>query len=167
MTVEKMVEELWAKEQIRQGIYNYTRSMDHIDKELGHSVFWPEAKGDYGIWFQGTCWEFVDWTIGYHSNEALATFHQMTNISVTVNGDKAGSETYGLVVLRHPKEEGKQDEYVVRGRYIDQWECRQGQWKISDRRYVIDMADRREVTRYDTPFGGSRHPDDLSYEVLK
>ena len=42
------LEQLVAKEAIRDQIYTYCRSLDRIDNELGYSVFAEDSEVDYG-----------------------------------------------------------------------------------------------------------------------
>ena len=64
-------------------------------------------------------------------------------------------------------------EYLVSGRYIDRYECREGDWRISIRQYVIDWSRTSEYTGHDPNklfeglvYKGTKGRDDLSYAIL-
>lgn len=168
MIEKEYLNELIAKESIRDVIYKYCRAMDRIDREMGCAVFSPECQVDYGIWFKGTGYEFVDWVSDFHSSKMLASSHQVSNILIQVNGDKAGSETYVHVVLRSMNEDGPLQEQVGFGRYIDEWAVLDREWKITKRKYIMDISDVRDIMNdAGQTGGGSRDKTDPSYPVLR
>jgi len=167
MTENNLLDELIAKESIRNVIYKYCRSMDRIDKEMGYEVFSPECQVDYGIWFKGTGYGFIDWVSDFHSSKILATSHRVSNSMIQINGDKAGSETYVHVILRSKNNDGRLQEQAGYGRYIDEWALSGGEWKITQRKYVTDISDIRDITNDGGQTGdGSRDKTDPSYSVL-
>ena len=46
------------------------------------------------------------------------------------------SESYVNACIRL----GDGNDIVVRGRYLDTWSCRAGEWRIDDRRYENDLT---------------------------
>lgn len=123
-TADRQLQELLDKQAITEVIYRYGRSMDRLDRELGRSVFWPEATADYHQqMYQGTGYGFVDMVMEAHPNYA-ADSHQFSNILITIDGDTATSETYGDVTLRRLDEDGHCIDSRNLGRYVDHWEKR-------------------------------------------
>ena len=64
-------------------------------------------------------------------------------------------------------------EYLVAGRYIDHYECRDGDWRISLRQYIYDWSRTGDFSGSDPnglfeslTYRGKHTMDDLSYEVL-
>src|SRR5258707_7375160 len=57
--LHKIVEELAAKEAIREILYKYTRGMDRIDPETAKSVYHPDADDLHWGWFLGNSQRFV------------------------------------------------------------------------------------------------------------
>jgi SnoaL-like domain len=138
-SVQTGLQELLDKQAITEALFRYARSMDRLDRELGYSVFWPEATADYDQqMYQGTGHGFVDMCM-----EAHPTFHshshQFSNILITVNGDTATSETYGDVTLRQVVDDGTYVDMRNLGRYIDRWERRNNEWRIISRIYLHDF----------------------------
>ena len=129
------LEVLLAKDEISQQIYNYSRALDRMDKDLALQMMHPD-----GQWSGGTREQFV--TGAWDINGTFATHsHQMTNSSIRVDGDKAVSETYGWVPLRRPTKEGDKtlitEVYVTR--YVDRWSKRNGKWALDERQLIVDM----------------------------
>ncbi len=133
------LQELLDKQSITEAVYRYARSMDRLDRELGYSVFWPEATADYHEqMYQGSGHGFIDMCM-----EAHPTFHshshQFTNVLIHIDGDTATSETYGDVTLRRIDDDGNFVDMRNLGRYVDRWERRDGEWRIIARTYLHDF----------------------------
>jgi len=136
---------LLDKQAIMEQIYNYGRSMDRLDVELGKAVFHPEAPADYGEMYRGTGYGFVEFALKSHLN-FLVHSHQFSNILIQVDGNTARSETYGDVNLRYRDDKGVVHDMRNLGRYVDVWEKRDGTWRILDRKYIHDMDHTRPAT---------------------
>lgn len=155
--------ELLDKQEITEQIYNYARSMDRLDLELGKSVFHPEATADYGTqMYQGTGYGFVEMCMKAHLQH-LTHSHQMGNILIEVNGDTALSETYGDVTNRSLDKNGILYDSRNLGRYVDRWLKRDGTWRIIERKYIHDFD--QSGPAIDTLFQtlGYRDKSDSSY----
>lgn len=168
MDQQKMLEILWAKDQIRHKIYAYSRACDRVQRDLQNEVFWPEAQLDYGeALYQGGVDGFAEFSDNYHLTLCSGTHHAMANTYIIVEGNKAFSETYGLIALRSlVDEEGVLKEYTGRHRYIDEWECRDGEWKIIKRTHCKDFCDDRVITNSGEPAMSTRDNQDPSYIAL-
>lgn len=150
---------------IHTQLNNYCRAMDRCDVELGCAVFHDDAVLDYGAIFRGAPRDFVTQTLRAHFS--LEThLHRISNITIAVNGDRAGSEAYVDAIFRGAAE-GRAFEIRSCGRYIDRWEKRDGRWAISKRQYVhaIDsVGPALEKQRFES--AGARDLSDPSYTVL-
>jgi hypothetical protein len=146
-------------------IYRYCRAMDRCDAELGYSVWHEDGEADYGVLFKGTGRGFVDFALQAHHDFMLMHSHQVTNIILTLDGDRASSESYTTAALRH-KEGERLMQTTVRGRYLDRWSCRNGRWGIDRRIYAHDFDEDHEITATVTPGWGRRDRSDASYQVL-
>jgi hypothetical protein len=136
---QRELQALLDKQDITEVIYRYGRSMDRLDRELGYSVFWPEAMADYHQqMYQGSGHGFVDMVMEAHLQFATHS-HQFSNILITVDGDEALSETYGDVTLRRVDGDGRFVDTRSLGRYVDRWERRGDEWRIIDRQYLHDF----------------------------
>lgn len=153
--------ELVDRQAIIEQIYRYCRAMDRIDNDLGRAVWHPDGTADYGAIFQGTGAQFVDWVSKNHARMRSHS-HQVANILVWLDGDRATSEAYVTAALREDRDGGIV-ETVVRGRYVDRWSRRQGCWAIDHRRYVHDMDETRPIVAAGMAVDGRRDRTDPSY----
>jgi len=122
-------DELADLEAIRDTARRYCRGVDRLDAELMKSAYWPEATDCHGV-FDGNAWEFADFCMEAHL-PWRGTMHCIFNHSVTLDpgGSAARGEIYNVTYLF--KEGGEQDTWY--GRYLDDYEKRDGEWRISRR----------------------------------
>lgn len=158
------LDELLAKQAISEVVYRYCRSMDRMDVELGYTVWHDGGTANYGPLYSGTGRGFIEWVTEYH-RQLTAMSHQVANILIDVNGDKADSESYITVAL-YSSNGGKETLTTGRGRYLDQWSFRNGRWAIDHRDFILDFDFTSEIK---TNFPGwyTRDKDDKSYHVIK
>jgi hypothetical protein len=145
-------------------IYRYCRSVDRLDVALGHSIWHEDGRADYGSIYQGPGKGVIDLICAQH-RQALHCSHQVTNVLIELNGDRAGSESYVTATLRVLHED-RLRQITVWGRYIDSWSRRSGRWGLDERIAIRDFDEIRDVTemaRYDA---GRRDRADPSYKVL-
>lgn len=157
---------LLDKQAITETLARYCRGVDRIDLDLIRSVFHVDGVADYGAMFRGSGYEFAEFIAQVHP-AMEAHSHHLSGVSITVQGDRAGSECYVIARLRSRSDEGIVTDTVSHGRYVDLWERRDGIWRIAHRRYLHVLDDTRiiEATMFEP--GGSRDRSDPSYDVLK
>ena len=159
------LEVLLAKQAIAEVLADYARGADRIDVELLRSVFHPEAIADYGAMFTGTGYGFAEFLGVVHP--VMATHHHhLGQTTIRVEGDRAGSETYVVAVLRYQAEDGSVTDTTSYGRYVDEWERREGVWRIAHRRYLHHLDETRPSRGGDYETLGARDRTDPSYAVL-
>jgi hypothetical protein len=149
---------------ITEQIYRYCRSVDRLDVPLGHSVFHEDSSADIGA-YHGTGRGWIDHICKEHLR-FLHHSHQVTNILIDVNGDRAGSEAYVTATLR--SRDG--DKFLQRqfwARYVDEWSKRDGHWAIDKRECVIDFDGLTEMTPMSEHERSRRDRSDPSYTVLR
>jgi SnoaL-like domain len=153
------------REAITDQIYRYCRAMDRIDHALGYSIWHEDGTADYGPdIFQGSGRDFIDHVCKQHAG-TLGHSHQMSNIIIEIDGDKAASESAVTATLRIDRD-GKLMQIMVWSRYIDTWSKRDGCWAIDHRIAINDFDEIREVTPLRPTIRGSRDRSDPSYAVL-
>lgn len=152
------------REAIVDLIYRYCRAMDRIDADLGYSVWHHDGTADYGTNFSGRGHDFIDNVNAQHSG-LIAHSHQVTNIIIEIDGDRAGSESYCFANLRMMRADVLM-QISVWNRYIDRWSRRDGRWGIDHRVAIIDFDEIRPVTGMGKAFEGKRDRSDPSYAVL-
>jgi hypothetical protein len=159
------LQEIADRMAISDVIYRYCRAMDRIDAELGYSVWHEDGEADYGVIYRGGGRGFVDWICGVHRT-MLAHSHRVTNVLITLDGDKAASESYVMTTLRR-KDGDRLLQTTAWGRYLDRWSRRARRWAIDRRVYVHDFDEVREITETALQGAGRRDRDDPSYRVLE
>jgi len=153
------------KDAIRSLLFNYCRSVDRLDIPLGHSVFHEDSHADYGEGvYQGPGRGAIDKICQDHLH-LLNHSHQISNILISLFGDRAASEAYvtGTMILER---DGKQMQIFVRARYLDAWEKRDGQWAIIRREVAYDHDEIREITPLRGMSNTARSTSDRSYALL-
>lgn len=155
---------LLDKQAIREVVMRYCRGVDRCSAELVASAYFPDAEDDHpgGQHFTGE-------TIGpamVRSMQAqmLSTNHQITTQTIEVHGDAAAAESYSLG--SHVMSDGRRLRTLVR--YLDRFERRNGEWRISYRRCITDAAE--VLTADENPLlptsPARRDRGDPSYEFL-
>ncbi|MEO9129826.1 MAG: nuclear transport factor 2 family protein [Sphingomonas sp.] len=145
-------------------IYLYCRAVDRLDHKLGYSIWHDDGTADDGkTVYQGTGHDFIDFVIDQHG-KMLGHSHQVTNIILELDGDRAASESYYIAAQRVLRGEHLH-EITVRGRYLDRWSKRDGRWGIDHRITIRDFDDIRPVLPLSVT-AGSRDRSDPSYAIL-
>lgn len=129
-----LLEMLAAKQAITEVLYRYCHAVDRIDPELGSQIWHHDGLAHYEGIFEGTAQDFMEFVLQTH-RKTEATSHQLTNVLIDVDVDRATSESYVTACIRA----GGTD-IVVRGRYSDTWSRRDGEWRIDERRYRHDIV---------------------------
>jgi hypothetical protein len=147
-------------------IYRYCRSVDRLDIPLGHSIWHEDGEADYGeAVYRGSGRGVIDYVCAQHLH-ALHHSHQVSNIVIELDGDRAGSESYVTANLRLKRGE-QLLQISVWGRYIDNWSRRNGRWGLDKRLSVRDFDEIREVKPVYEHDVARRDRGDPSYSVLK
>jgi hypothetical protein len=157
-----------ARLQISDVVTKYARAGDRLDVDLFKSAFWEEG-GYRDHVAPEPMHQMADWLIdGMMRNTFIISQHYVSNTLVlNINSEKAEVETYfcglhvtqpslgrndllGIIGERRLDElgwsEGKQYEVIVGGRYLDNFECRQGVWRIKWRRVPYDWTSMRDYS---------------------
>jgi hypothetical protein len=134
-----MDDDLAAKQAITEVIYRYCRALDRMDRELADTVWHPDGTADYGATFKGTAAGLLDRLWSNHAR-LLGHSHQVTNILIEVDGDRASSEAYVTGTLWNASASGRLSCLVALGRYLDRWSCRRKVWGIDHRLFVYDVV---------------------------
>ena len=139
---ERLLDELLSKQEIYERLCDYMRGQDRLDPVLHRSVFWDDARTDYGI-YKGDADGFVEFAQNalrpHKSNQ-----HLIGQVRIDLEGDVGFGEVY-FIAFHRLEIEGEDRDLFVAGRYVDRYERRDGVWKIVDRIGVHDW------TRYEEP----------------
>ncbi|GEO01253.1 hypothetical protein NSE01_30850 [Novosphingobium sediminis] len=144
----------------------YARGIDRCDLMVLRSVWWPEAKADYGT---GEI-DALAWSDGVVPALAAMrrTQHFLGNMLIDIDGMTATAETYCRAYHEVDSPDGPY-EMEVGGRYLDRLEKRDGGWRLLHRRYVLDWSRNGASTaQWDGPLYGTltRHGKRLPEDPL-
>ena len=157
---------LVAKQEIRDVLSRYCRGLDRMDKEMAYAVWHEGGTAHYHGIYEGTGHGFVDWVWEAHAGMERHS-HQITNVLIEVDGERASSEAYVTVVLwTLPEDDGAQTEIVARGRYLDRWSRRDGRWAIDHREHLVDAHSNHALSRGEVSEASTRDVRDPSFAYL-
>jgi hypothetical protein len=128
-------------EAIRAVAQRYCRGVDRLDPDEMRSAYWPDAIDEHGV-FVGNAWEFVDHCMVSH-RKWRGTMHCIFNHHIVIDDvDHARGELYNVTYLfGHDGHEVS----TWYGRYLDRYERRGDEWRISHR-ICVHEANRTEST---------------------
>lgn len=130
------LDDLLAKQEIRDVLATYARAIDRMDAELLASVYHPDATDDHGG-YKGSATGFVEWVMPILARFDSTT-HFLGNSLIRVVGGGADSETYFVAYHRRDRDAGGKEDWTLAGRYVDRFERRAGEWKVAARVTVFD-----------------------------
>lgn len=146
MTIK--ADELLDREQIKESIYTYCHGVDRENWAKVKALFVPDAGFTFGP-FDGSIDEFI----GFGTDTIAqmdGTLHTIGNILIDFSsGSEANSEAAFVAYHRImagtkgpiPSEAHDVD-WIVAGRYVDQWRKSQQGWKIVQRTGHLDWVRR-------------------------
>ena len=121
--------------EIQQKIYYYGWCIDHRDFDALDALFLPDAVVHYDV-EDGTRapWREMKQWLPEGLEIFRATQHNMSNPMVEIDGDRARSRTYGLLVHFQELTDGSISVMRHHGIYHDDWQLHDGEWRIAGRR---------------------------------
>ena len=147
-------ERLADRAQIQDVIFRWCRAIDRLDYDAIKTVFHPDAVDMHGA-YNGGIDGLIDWIRGRHKTIPFS-MHSVSNMLIEFGGaDFAVVESYLTYVQHYPAnakasltallggKEGTPEvavDLIGCGRYVDRFERRGGEWKISHRTAVFDST---------------------------
>ena len=159
MITDAEAEDLVARRDIYAVLTRHSRSLDRCDLDLMRSVYWPDGTDSHGA-FDGNAADFAEFIIREIQEWFEVTMHGLMNVHMEIAGDRAATETY--LFAYHKVRANKADDifgsrymqayggkgldpehhsFYFGGRYLDQFERRDGEWRILPRKVVMDWND--------------------------
>lgn len=143
------LEILWATHAIEDALHRYMRAQDRLDRALHLSAFHSDAFVDCGL-MAGTAAEFVDFAQALLA-DMESSFHMLGQKHIRILGsESAEGEIYFFA--QHRIRAPELQDLLIAGRYVDEYACREGEWRILKRRELIDWV--RQDPASDGPFRG-------------
>src|ERR1700722_11430573 len=166
--VTKILQQLADREGIRDCLIRYSRGIDRRERDTLASVYWPEATDDH-LLYSGSAAGFIEWILPLlHTMEQ--SMHLLGNIIIDLQLPLALTETYFVAYhLRRVDGSGDLSDQTLGGRYLDRLEKREDEWRIAERKLVIDWiteypsSNPWKATLPGVPFRTNISPSDLSY----
>lgn len=124
------------RQEILDCIIREARGRDRQDVELTRSAYWDDAFDEHGPNVTPAP-EYPEKANAGHAAFFSATQHNLANHTCEIDGDTAYCETYVVGTLLSKDE---QTCIIAPGRYIDQMERRNGEWRIANRRCTVEMS---------------------------
>lgn len=164
------LDELLAREQIRDVLYRYCRGVDRGDADLIASIYHADAIDEHGA-FQGSGIDFAGHVVDAMDAVSIVGQHHLTNILIEIEGQRAAAESYFIALHPYqPQGETTPVLAAVGGRYLDRFECRDGVWKVAHRQVVLDWSQERlsgDAWAAEAQFpAGARRQDDPSSRLF-
>jgi ketosteroid isomerase-like protein len=166
--MEEALQRLLDEAAIKKVHIRYCRAIDRMDWELLRSCYHPDAVDDHGEYVGGID-GFVEYCKAGTPN-FVGTTHFTGNQLVEVEGDSAWAEHHAVAYHRvAANAEGPERDLISIGRYVDRYERRGGEWRLSHRKVVVDYDRVDAVLGHWVPaiqLLGKRDRTDPSYEHL-
>jgi SnoaL-like domain len=168
--MQSELKELRDSEMIKEGLYRYCTAIDRCDLDLLKSCYHPDAVDMHSNTFCGNAMKFAEYIIP-EMQKLFSVHHSIGNISIELKADRAfvQSQFQGQIRVNLVDEDAAQGfvEYNSRGRYLDIWENREGDWRISFR-YLVDDGNTLRLIKDQPPlqhtdYGGRPSGDDPYY----
>ena len=127
-----MLEELADKQAITEVLYRYARGWDRRDEATLRACFHEDAEHTHGS-FKGLSQDFI--TYGLKSTRAVKSMtHMITNPIINLKGEQALCECSFLAHHRRDRADGTgEEDFFIKGRYLDIFEKREQLWCIKKR----------------------------------
>jgi ketosteroid isomerase-like protein len=163
--IEQRLQYLEDRLAIEDVVMRHSRGFDRHDDDVMNSCFHDDAVARFGP-RTITKAEYADFMNGAHTGRFALHSHHITTVNCEIDGDTAYVESYNLAAFLST--DLKRASYVS-GRYLDEMEKRDGEWRIAKRRAFVDLVIEGDATYLGVPKGSPIDYDqvwsrkDLSY----
>ena len=130
------LDRLLAERAITRVLYRYAQGVDRRDFEQVTACYWPDGYDSHGS-FEGTIPDYVAWLQKVLPAVAVSS-HHFGNVLIDVDlaAGTAKSEAYCDNASVFP--DGRHLQLFLR--YLDEWQRRDGEWRIARRKVVEDWS---------------------------
>jgi ketosteroid isomerase-like protein len=170
--MDSRIQEMLDHHEIRKALAAYCHACDRTDaKMMADAYNGADSFDDHGH-VKAAGPEYAQVMTGLIVERTEAMSHILGQSLISVEGDRASSETFFLAFFRMPEKdsEPKRMNQLI-GRFVDKWVRVDGSWKIAHRTCVRDTSITLGVTRDDyADYGfvqGTRDASDPGAALLK
>lgn len=167
--MDSRLQELLDHHDIRKLLCTYCHGCDRGDAERMAGVYCDDSWDDHGAYkLDGKA--FAAMMTMQIAETTQGCSHQLGQSLITVQGDRAGAETYFIATVRDVAKDGQKLLNQLGGRYVDTLQRENGAWKIKKRICVREWSISHRVAE-DWLEGagfvkGERSGNDPSFAVL-
>ncbi len=164
--LEAEIRDYAARRDITDAVQRYMRGLDRLDAALQRSAFHDDAYIDCGL-MAGGADEFVAFAQDLLASME-ATHHFLGQVRIELHDAKSASgECYFQAWQGTRDEAGQPGDLFISGRYVDEYTCKNGDWRISKRQLITDWvtsaaADHGFYAANPTTNRGGRRGEDFS-----
>ncbi|WP_068255203.1 nuclear transport factor 2 family protein [Janibacter corallicola] len=127
--------------EIQDVLFRYARAVDRLDHAGIADCYFDDAIDVHGGYTGDAAGLVEDIRLRHRTIDSSQ--HFISNVLIEFEGEhRAHVESYCLCFLRQERAEGAeaQDLAIIRCRYVDRFERREGRWGIADRVVVFDES---------------------------
>jgi len=140
-----------ARRDITDALHRYMSGLDRLDEALCRSAFHPDAHIDCGV-YVGDPKGFIAFAFDF-LGPMRASHHLLGQTRIILHDPKTASgESYFQAWHAITGSDGNPRDLIIAGRYIDEYTCRNGLWRITHRKLISEWAS-------DTPATGAAYLD--------
>ena len=169
MSHDDRLQDLLDRQDILEVLYRYCQGCDRSDADILRACFHPDAVTDHAGMVM-LSWDWIPAALAWLETRSAVT-HMIANPLIRVSGDRAVSDCHFVAYNRAPLASGEGwEELIVKGRYLDRFERRDGAWKIA-RRLGLHDVERTVASSLDANEVSGEHrsgkaPGDLFYSMI-
>ena len=137
--VEAELRDYATRRAITDVVQRYMRGLDRLDAALQRSAFHDDAYVDCGF-MKGTADEFTSFAQGFLA-EMEGSQHFLGQVQIEIHSaEHASGECYFQAWHAAHDPQGKLRDLFVAGRYVDEYTYKNGGWRISRRKLIVDWV---------------------------
>ena len=129
---------LLDKQAITELVYAYCNAADRHDYDKLRALYHDDATDDHGGFFQGLAKDFID-QLPVIQEPMLILHHNVTTLNIKLDGDRGEGEVY-VLAFHKVQADPEPFDLLIGGRYLDQYEKRDGVWKFAHRSVLADWV---------------------------
>lgn len=152
--------------EIEDALVRYDRGTDRGDSELIRSAFHDDAEALHGDVVHRGPDAIADFCEERMRARFSSSLHQLGNITIRFDGDRAEVESYYTVALTLHGDPESPEGLHGAGRYLDSFERRDGEWRIVRRKVLTEFMMPAQPHLVLAESGGERSREDLSYRPV-
>ena len=137
--LEAEIRDLAARRDITDAVHRYMRGLDRLDAALQRSAFHDDAWVDCGL-MAGNADAFVAFAQDLLATME-ATHHLLGQVRIELHdATSASGECYFQAWHDARDEAGAARDLFISGRYVDEYACKNGEWRIARRKLITDWV---------------------------